>query len=312
MKRALLAVALALAPCSEVLGAQPRAPIATAILDLDYLDTSGEAEDQTSAHARRLRDFREALGRDLQASGQYRIVTAICGATPCSSRAAPDEIRRAAQAAGAQKVISGGVHKMSTLVQWAKIEMIDVAQDRIAFDRLLTFRNDTDEAWRRAEAFTVDELLRQNAEAPRKKLAVFDFELEDFSGGAGLVAESADDREQLRHATQAARKILAQSGRYDLVDVSAAEAPPVPAKNLRNCDGCEAAMAQKFGADRSLIGIVTRITRTDYAVTYRLRDARDGRILSTGQTDLRIGASYSWDRGAAWLMREKFLAQQDQ
>ncbi len=48
--------------------------------------------------------------------------------------------------------------KMSTLVQWAKIEAIDVRTGWIAFDKLFTFRGDTDEAWRRAEAFISDEI----------------------------------------------------------------------------------------------------------------------------------------------------------
>ena len=40
------------------------------------------------------------------------------------------------------------------------------------------------------------------------KLAVFDFELEDFSGGAGISPESGEDREQLRRATETARWLL--------------------------------------------------------------------------------------------------------
>ena len=55
---------------------------------------------------------------------------------------------------------------------------------------------------------------------------------------------------------------------------------------------------------------MTRITRTDYAVTYRLRDARTGELVAVEQTDLRIGANYSWDRGAAWLIEKKLLAAQ--
>ena len=40
------------------------------------------------------------------------------------------------------------------------------------------------------------------------KLAVFDFELEDFSGAAGIIPESGEDLEQLRRATETARWLL--------------------------------------------------------------------------------------------------------
>ena len=40
----------------------------------------------------------------------------------------------------------GGIHKMSTLVQWAKAEVIDLRSGQIVLDRLFTFRGDTDQA----------------------------------------------------------------------------------------------------------------------------------------------------------------------
>ena len=65
----------------------------------------------------------------------------------------------AAREAGADILLIGGVHKMSTLVQWAKVQAIDAATGQIALDKLFTFRGDTDEAWRRAEAFISNEML---------------------------------------------------------------------------------------------------------------------------------------------------------
>jgi hypothetical protein len=53
------------------------------------------------------------------------------------------------------------------------------------------------------------------------KIAVFPFELEDFSAGAAYVPPDDIDREQLRLSTEEARRLIAASGRYQLVDVSA-------------------------------------------------------------------------------------------
>jgi hypothetical protein len=294
-------------------------PLALAILDLDYVDTSGEPTDQVAVHQRRAADFVSALQRDLAANGQYRIVPMSCGSEPCEPVMNPAELQKAARAAGARFVLLGGVHKMSSLVQWAKIQIADEEQGQIVFDRLLTFRGDTDEAWQKAESFVARDVLHSpptfgaqaDAVAPIK-LAVFDFELEDFSGGAGIIPESDQDREQLRLATETTRRLLAESGRYSLVDVSRADGADVSGHSLRLCDGCDAAIAGKLGADQSLVGIVSRITRTDYAVTFKLRDTRTGAPIAVEQTDLRIGANYSWNRGAAWLIKNRLLEKQAQ
>jgi len=140
------------------------------------------------------------------------------------------------------------------------------------------------------------------------KIAVFAFELEDFSAGAAYVPPDDIDREQLRLSTDEARRLIAASGRYQLVDVSAVNDEAVKAGKLRECDGCDARIAAGLDADQSMIGIVTRITRMEYAVTYKLRDARSGAIVAVEQTDLRMGANVAWSRGARWLIENRLLA----
>ena len=141
------------------------------------------------------------------------------------------------------------------------------------------------------------------------KIAVFPFELEDFSAGAGYVPPDDIDREQLRLSTEEARRLIAASGRYQLVDVSAVNNEAAKAGKLRDCDGCDATIAAGLNADQSMIGIVTRITRMEYAVTYKIRDARSGALVDVKQTDLRMGANVAWSRGARWLIENRLLEQ---
>ena len=68
----------------------------------------------------------------------------------------------------------------------------------------------------------------------------------------------------------------------------------------------------KLGAEQSFVGIVTRISRTEYTVRFHIRDARTGTVIFNKQTDLRMGADYSWSRGAAWLIKNRLLDSQDQ
>jgi hypothetical protein len=139
------------------------------------------------------------------------------------------------------------------------------------------------------------------------KLAVFPFELEDFSAAAAYHPPDDIDREQLRLATEEACRLIAESGRYALVDIGAVDDDAAKAGKLHDCDGCEVKIAAGVHADQSMIGIVTRISRTDYAVTYKIRDVRSGALVDVEQTDLRAGANSAWSRGARWLIQRRLL-----
>ena len=60
-----------------------------------------------------------------------------------------------------------------------------------------------------------------------------------------MIPEDAGDAEQLRLATEAARSLIAHSGRYALVDVSDSDSKPTTAHDLQDCGGCDAALAAK-------------------------------------------------------------------
>lgn len=44
---------------------------------------------------------------------------------------------------------------MSTLVQFAKVQVLDLKLDKLVFERLLTFRGHSDDAWDHAQRFVV-------------------------------------------------------------------------------------------------------------------------------------------------------------
>jgi hypothetical protein len=145
------------------------------------------------------------------------------------------------------------------------------------------------------------------------KLAIFDFEFEDMSAAAsagGDIAES--DSQHLAEVTSSVRDLFEQSGRYSLIDVGSADAAEVKARSLRKCDGCDAAIAQQLGAEQSFVGVVKRITRTEYTVRYQIRDASTGAVLSSADSGLRMGADYSWSRGAVRLIKDQLLEKQSQ
>jgi hypothetical protein len=145
------------------------------------------------------------------------------------------------------------------------------------------------------------------AEAAPTKLAVFDFELEDSSAGASIAGDRDVDDAFMRSVSAEVRRTFEQSGRYQLVDVSDSDAQAVEDHSLRKCNGCEAEIAAALGAEQSLTGVVRRITRTEYVVSFQLRDVKTGDVIAYRESDLRMGANDSWSRGAASLVKTHLL-----
>jgi hypothetical protein len=158
---AAFAAAVALAAfCTPAFDAEPSARGTIAVLEFDYVDSSGEPADQTAMHRARLATFMRSIRSDLERRGGYRVVPLTCDPDPCSTDAAElDDLVASARKEGVDYVLLGGFHKVSTLVQWARVQVIDVSGKRLAFDRLLSFRGDNDKAWQRTEDFLMKELL---------------------------------------------------------------------------------------------------------------------------------------------------------
>lgn len=146
------------------------------------------------------------------------------------------------------------------------------------------------------------------ADAAPVKIAVFDFELEDTSAGGGIVPPDEHDIAYLKQATDEAKRWLAQSGRYSVVETSSLDDEPIKAHKMRYCSGCIGPITQKLGAEQALIGTITRINRTEYTLQVEFFDARTSASVSNYYTNLRMGANYAWPRGVTWLMQNQILA----
>ena len=126
-----------------------------------YLDTSGEPRDQRAEHASRLAAMESQIKDTLQAKGLFRIVAPPQGATPCP-QGETDCILGQARNAGAKLVLAGAVQKASTMESNVWMGVFEASDGKRVFFRQVTFRGDTDDAWRHAAAF----LSREIADHP--------------------------------------------------------------------------------------------------------------------------------------------------
>ncbi|HRO11223.1 MAG TPA: DUF2380 domain-containing protein [Amaricoccus sp.] len=158
LRRILLATLPALA-----LALPAAAGPAVAVPALDFTDSSGEARDQTAEHADRLALFAETLRAELAAGG-VDVVVPDCACTPRTTPFAA--MAAATRAAGAELLLAGGIHKMSTLVGAVRITLLDLAADKVICDRRFSYRGDSAEAWTRAAEFAAADVLRACLAAP--------------------------------------------------------------------------------------------------------------------------------------------------
>ncbi len=138
------------------------------------------------------------------------------------------------------------------------------------------------------------------------RIAVFGFELEDISP-AGAQGKLTTSGASLQKATAEAREELESSGRYGIVSHSGADAKSADGRPLRDCDGCETPIALELGAQQSMIGIVRRVTQTDYYIVVVIRDASTGKILDAQVANF-AGGEEGWASGVRRLLKHQILA----
>jgi hypothetical protein len=143
---------------------------------------------------------------------------------------------------------------------------------------------------------------------PVKDIVVFDFEMMDSSAAGGIIPQDEIDTRYLTESTQVAKTFLQSSGAYKIVDAKPAATEIAQAGSLRNCNGCEAAIASKLGGELAMTGIVNRISRTEFEMAIKVVDSDTGAPVAFGYTGLRMGANYAWPRGAKWLMEQRVMA----
>lgn len=165
VKRALAAIGAAMLLFSQADTGRSEAPLTVVVADFNYVDTSGEVRDQSAEHRALVASFTELLRENLSAAG-YHVQALECPDPPCTERRmGADGLAAAARRSGARLVVYGGIRKQSTLVQWGRVEVLDLDSNQSLLNRLVSFRGDNDMAFSRAAAF-VGDMVREAMPKP--------------------------------------------------------------------------------------------------------------------------------------------------
>src|SRR5215470_5369161 len=103
-------------------------------------------------------------------------------------------------------------------------------------------------------AILLTSMLSAPALADPPRLAVFDLELIDTSVEGDAKSPKAV-QERLMRAGEQLRTELAQSGKFEIVDIAPVNVAAHDS-NLQACGGCDVKFARQLGADLALTGVV--------------------------------------------------------
>ena len=172
---AIVAASIALCPARAV--AEDATPMRLSVLDFGFFDTSGEPRDQEAEHKARLAAMAETLRVEIEKSDLVDIVALPDDpGDPCAGIGPEDPaydperdpqcVLARARQHGIDIVLTGVVHKASTMESQMWVSGYDTATAQRVFYRNLSFRGDTDEAWHRASLFLAREIREHPPEQP--------------------------------------------------------------------------------------------------------------------------------------------------
>ncbi len=159
----------------------------------------------------------------------------------------------------------------------------------------------------RIAAILVALMVSAPARAGPPKLAVFDFELLDTSLEGEVHGPRREEHERLMRASEQLRKDVAESGKFQIVDISPVNAA-AQGSNLQACGGCDVQYAQQLGADFVITGVVQKVSNLILNMNIYLRDVHTGRLVAAMSVDLRGNTDESWSRAMSYLVHNRLLA----
>jgi hypothetical protein len=147
-------------------------------------------------------------------------------------------------------------------------------------------------------------MVAQTNSGERLKVAFFGFEMINTSPEPTSDAE----KKRLRTLEETLTKMLAESGRYEVVPLSDALKETIErSARITGCNGCQIEWARKAGADLAVWGVVQKVSNLILNENVYMEDAKTGRAYFGQSVDIRGNTDESWTRGMRYLLRYNLL-----
>lgn len=146
-----------------------------------------------------------------------------------------------------------------------------------------------------------------DARADSPRTVVFDLELIDMSLEAAR-GENPDQTHRIEIATAELRRLLAESGQVDLVELSPKAEEIRRNAPLHRCNGCEDEIARSLGAELEVVSLVQKTSNLILNFSVAIKDLRAEKVIRAGSVDIRGNNDEMWLRGVRWLVKNRLLA----
>jgi len=144
---------------------------------------------------------------------------------------------------------------------------------------------------------------------PGAKVAFLGIHFIDPSAEGAINGIREDETARLALLEEEVRQRFEQEG-FDLVDLAPVTEELDRTLNPANCNGCEVRMAERLGADYSLVGEVQKVSNLIQSMNLALREADSGDLVRMLAVDIRGNTDEAWLRGGRYILDNHIFAEE--
>ncbi|MDX2257985.1 MAG: DUF3280 domain-containing protein [Hyphomicrobiaceae bacterium] len=139
-----------------------------------------------------------------------------------------------------------------------------------------------------------------------------DMQVEMQMGDIGLVPEPTKaEQARIGLATGELRRLMSETGRYEVLDISAREADIRKAAPFNKCNGCEVEIAKAAGAKLAVTGVVQKASELLLNVSLFVRDVTTGEVIKSMAVSIRQNNDESWLRAIRSLVKNRLATEEE-
>jgi hypothetical protein len=135
------------------------------------------------------------------------------------------------------------------------------------------------------------------------RAAVFDIELQDTSGEQNAPSHAG----RIQATTEALRRELAETGKYEIVDLGADAERIGKLGFQRSCVTCFMDIARERGAEVAVFGTVNKVSTLILSMEIKVLSVETGKETVRGVADIRGDNDRAWLRGMEWLIQHRIV-----
>jgi hypothetical protein len=143
------------------------------------------------------------------------------------------------------------------------------------------------------------------------RAAVFPFELSDGSIEGELAGPRPDETLRLALLTEELRQLAARAAGYEVIDLAGLTAEIEKVTPLYKCNGCEADLARRVGAEIAITGYVRKISNLVLKIFIFVRDTETGKITRAHHASIKGNTDETWLRGVRYIVANGLVGGSD-